>query len=60
MGALITAIFWLLLWVYIGISWVVNLIFLVKSLKAVGLVADSVIHLIGVFIPPAAGITVWF
>lgn len=54
-----SGIFGILLSIYIGICWVINLIQLFNcDFDAPW--KDELIHIIGVFIVPASGITVWF
>jgi len=49
-------------WIYIGIAWIINLIQGIKLLLDYdpNNLGEVIIKAIGVFIAPAAGITVWF
>lgn len=53
------AAFAILMWVYIAVCYIVNIVQLFKcdfepSYK------DEIIHAIGLFVPPLSGVTVWF
>lgn len=49
---------WLIFWIYVGICWVVNIVQLI-SCDFDTPWKDEIIHIIGLVIPPASGVTVW-
>lgn len=53
------AAFAILIWLYIGISWIVNA-FAFFNCDFESSYKDEIIHGVGLFIPPLSGITVWF
>lgn len=50
---------YILLWLYGIVAWIVNLVMLFRCDFA-SPYKDEVIHIIGVLLPPASMVTVWF
>ena len=51
---------YLILWLVLGIGWVVNIFKLVMGVGADPLTSMEVLRIIGIFIAPLGGIVGWF